>query len=226
MTAIYCFSGSGHSMAVAGYFSERLHVEVTEICRDVQASADTAIVVFPVYCQNIPPVVVSFLRELKAKSIVIVATYGKISYGNVLWEAARITKADVIAAACVPVGHSFLGEGTQFDSEPLEPIFLRMENPKSVKIPKKIKNPFASFFPAWRSRVGLKLTRGDGCEACDLCGQRCPMGAMEKGTIKGSCIRCLRCVTVCPSSALELKQRTLLKIYFKQKRKGKFVLYL
>lgn len=226
MTQVYCFSGSGHSLAVADFFAKQLQTGVTEITRDVQSSVETAIVVFPVYCQNIPCTVVPFLKGLNAEYAVLVATYGRISHGNVLWEASKLTKSDVIAAAYVPTGHSFSGEGTYFDPSPLAPIFEKLENPSSAKIEKKRKNPFASFFPAWRSRIGLKITRTNACDGCNICGRKCPVGAARNGNISRHCIRCLRCVTVCPKKALQIKQTALLKLYLKQKKKRDTVVYL
>lgn len=226
MTQVYFFSGNGHSLAVADFFAKQLQTGVTEITQDIQSSAETAIIVFPVYCQNIPRTVVSFLKKLNAGYAVLVATYGMISYGNVLWEAARLTKAEVIAAAYVPTGHSFSAEGTEFDPAALAPIFEKLENPSSAKIEKARKNPFASFFPAWRSRVGLKITRTNACDGCNICGRKCPVGAARNGNIGRRCIRCLRCVTVCPKKALRIKQTALLKLYLKQKKKRDTVVYL
>ncbi len=226
MTEVYFFSGSGHSFAVADFFAKRLQTSMLEITQNVQSSAETAIIVFPVYCQNIPATVVPFLKKLNARYAVLIATYGRISYGNVLWEASNLTKADVIAAAYVPTGHSFSEEGAEFDPAALAPIFEKLENPSSAKIDKTYKNPFADFFPAWRSRVGLKIIRTNACDACNICGKSCPVSAIENGNISKSCIRCLRCVTICPKTALQIKQRGILRLYLKQKKKCNTVLYL
>lgn len=226
MTEVFFFSGRGHSFAVADYFAKQLQTSITEIKEGVRSSAETAIVVFPVYCQNIPHAVVSFLKELNAEYAVLIATYGKISYGNVLREASDLTKAEVVAAAYIPTGHSFLNEGIEFDSAPLEPIFERLKNPVSAKIEKTFKNPLASFFPAWRSRVGLKIICTDACNSCNTCGSNCPVGAAENGSINKRCIRCLRCVTICPKKAMYIKQKGILKLYLKQKKKCNTVVYL
>ncbi len=226
MTQVYFFSGRGHSFALADFFAKQLQTSVTEITKNLRCSVETAIIVFPVYCQNIPDTVVEFLKKLNAKHAVLIATYGRISYGNVLWEASKLTKADVIAAAYVPTGHSFLNEGTEFDSAALTPIFDKLMNPSSAKIKITHKNPFANFFPAWRSRIGLKITRTDFCDACNICGQSCSVGAVENGKINKNCIRCLHCVTVCPKSALHIRQTGILRLYLNQKKKNNTVLYL
>lgn len=95
MTSVYCFSGSGHSYAIAEYFARELQVPVVNIDRRLAEShyqADLAVVIFPVYCQNIPAVVRDFFSKLDSKHVVLIATYGKISHGNVLWEAFKIIR--------------------------------------------------------------------------------------------------------------------------------------
>ena len=226
MTQIYCFSGSGHSMAVAKHFATALDVPVTEIMANTQGRAELALVIFPVYCQNVPPIVKAFLRSLDARHAVLIATYGGFSFGNVLYEAAHATNATVIAAAAAPTGHSFLLEGTDFDRDALSPILDRIRDPRPVSIPRASKHPFASFFPAWRSRVGLKITKTDACTDCGLCTASCPMGAMQDGIPSNRCMRCLRCVSACPQSALQIHPRGALKSYLTQPRKPRTVLYL
>lgn len=226
MIQVYCFSGSGHSMAVAQYFADRLNTHPIPITADATGHAETAVVVFPVYCQNVPPTVKQFLHSLDAKHAVLIATYGKISYGNVLWEAARMINAEVIAGACVPTGHSFLKQDTSFPTESMETIFDRIAAPQPAKLPRCGKNPFASFFPAWRSRVGLRLDKTEDCNACGLCTRTCPVGAMQNGTPNNRCIRCLRCVHTCPQNALRIKMHPVLKAYLRRQKDRDTVIYL
>jgi len=226
MTGVYCFSGSGHSRAVADYFASELNTQVTEITRNTVSRVQLAVVVFPVYCQNIPEPMRAFLKELQAEYAVLVATYGKISFGNVIHEAAEITRAKIIAAACVPTGHSFLGEGAHFDAEALKPIFERMADPREAVIGNRRKNIFADLLPSWRSRMGIKIIRRDACTSCGACTAVCPLKAINNGVISGGCIRCLKCVTSCPQKALQTKLSAVMKLYFRRRRKDELVLYL
>ena len=141
MTQIYCFSGSGHSMAVAKHFATALDVPVTEITANTQGRAELALVIFPVYCQNVPPIVKAFLRSLDARHAVLIATYGGFSHGNVLWEAQRILGERVIFGAYLPTGHSCLGEPATFDTIALEPLLQRCESPSAAIMPRTPKNP-------------------------------------------------------------------------------------
>ena len=229
MTAVYCFSGSGHSRAVAEYFAKRLNVDILNIGEKPVAQkmiCRTAIVVFPVYCQNIPEPVKSFLPCLKAEYIVFIATYGKMWHGNVLWEAAKAACGKVIADAYIPIGHTYLRGNAEFPKEGLSAIIERIEAPRLAVIPKSSKNIFADFFPAWRSRLSVKITRNKDCNECGLCAERCPMQAIHSGKIKCNCIRCLRCVNLCPRAALEFKLRPILKKYLSKNREESLKVYL
>ena len=226
MKSVYYFSGSGNSRTVAEYFAQRLNTSLLEIKRGTEADCETAVVVFPVFCQNIPTVVKDFLTSLNAKYAVLIALYGRISTGNVLWEAQKMTQAKVIAAAYVPSGHSILGEGLDFDLRHLESIIERIRMPKEATVLRRAKNPFADFFPAWRSRVGVRIVRTDACKACGLCEGECPMGAIKKGEPDSSCIRCLKCVSMCPYSALYIRKSKILSAYLKRKKKDDLIVYL
>ena len=218
MTAIYCFSGSGHSRAVANALASALGEPVTEITAAPPiASADTAVVVFPVYCQNVPPPVRQFLRALPAGKVALVATYGGISYGNVLWEASRLLRGVTIAAAAIPTGHTYLGGAPEFDPASLQTVLDQLRESRPVVLKKERKHLFANFFPAWRSRMGVRLTRNANCTSCGHCQAVCPMGAISGDGINRKCIRCLRCVSECPRSALDVRIRPVLMRYLLKK---------
>lgn len=225
MTRIYCFSGSGHSLAVAEALAQLLDCEICPIEYNTVAE-DTAVVVFPVYCQNIPKPVKVFLGQFSAKYIVLIATYGKISYGNVLCEAQKLLQGQVIAGAYIPMGHSFLSGDHAFETKHLLPIIQRIQEPKPVVIPKTPKNPLSNVFPAFRSRMGVKITKTGHCNGCGQCERSCPMGAIREGHIHRACIRCLRCVTNCPTKALQYKNSRIMDKYLKRFRKEEYVLYL
>jgi len=227
MTAVYCFSGSGHSRAVADFFAGQLGCRVTGICAGMTVpEAETALVVFPVYCQNIPAPVKTLLCALRAEYVVLIATYGRISYGNVLWEAAQLVRGQVIAGACVPMGHTYLSADKTFDKEALLPILRRIESPQRAQIPREHKDLLADLFPAWRSRVGVKLIRTADCRGCGVCSRSCPVQAIQNGRAGSRCIRCLRCVTVCPHKALQFQNSWVLQKYLDSHCKDTLVLYL
>lgn len=220
MTEVFYFSGSGHSLAVAEFVAGALRCPIHFIPKVQSASTavDISIVVFPVYCQNIPSIVQCFLNDMRAKNVVLIATYGKISCGNVLLEAKKSVSGRVIAGVCVPMGHSFLNGDCLFDSNAFSPVFQRIKNPREADIPRMKKNLLANLFPAWRSRVSVKIVRADSCTRCNLCGTLCSMNAIESGRTNQRCIRCLRCVANCPQKALSIKNSALLDKYLSKSR--------
>ena len=227
MIKVYYFSGSGHSFAVAEYFCQQLKCEIAEINeKSAITSTETAVVVFPVYCQNIPKPVKKFLQKITSKYIVLIATYGKISYGNTLYEAQKIVGGEVIAGAYIPIGHTFLNGDYSFDTAVLSPITERIKSPRRAHIPKTHKNLLSNIFPAFRSRMGVKIIKDKGCNNCGICENNCPIGAFKSGKINSKCIRCLRCVTNCPQHALQYKNIWILNKYLKSHFKEEFVLYL
>ncbi len=239
MNSVFYFSGSGHSRAVADLFSARLNTSAYDICKyrksrpDLPA-AETAVIVFPVYSENIPSPVKLFLKELSAQKAVLIATYGRVSHGNVLWEAKKLVKSVIIAAAYVPAGHTFLDEKNEankkisFDVCALEDIFKRISerSPISAVITREKKHPLASVFPNLRSRLGVKISLSGNCLRCNLCGEVCPVGAIKQGKTNSKCIRCLKCVKTCPKSALSYRPRKVLLHYLKSHRVDRLKIYL
>ena len=213
---VYYFTGSGNSREIALRLAEELDVSAVDITLSpkIVSADDVAVLVFPVYCQNIPKRAKSFLKESSSDKIALIATFGRISYGNVIREALSLTRSTLIAAACVPMRHSFVDEQMSFDVSLLSPLIERIQAPCAAEeIPNSKKDALADIFPDMRSRLGMKISRLDSCVSCGKCDSECPTGAIRNGRIGSSCIRCQRCVHICPEHALEAKPRLVLKKY-------------
>lgn len=225
MRKVWYFSAAGHSLQVARYFAQALKAPLCEIGSTAE-SADTAVVVFPVYCQNIPEPVKAFLPRLSAKNVALIATYGKMGCGNVLWEATRLVKGRVIAGAYVPTGHTYLGQGSNTDFSALEPVLQRIQTPQPVTIPKRKKWWLADVMPNLRSRISVKLRKTEDCSECGLCSYNCPMGAMQNGNPGKNCIRCLRCAVQCPRQAISVSYHPFLRRYLRKPRQEEWIIYV
>ena len=226
MDKIFYFSGSGKSRRLAEYLGKELKTEVFDITKVSDFSAGTAIVVFPVYCQNLPDPVLYFLKKLKTENIAFAATYGRKSYGNVIEDAVKISSGNFIGGVCVPCGHSFLSEEDDFDFNSVIPFVERIKNPKPAKTEHSQKDFYADLIPAKRTRIGVKIKKNDNCINCGKCSENCPVGAIKNGMIGKNCIRCLRCVTDCPENALEFKTLWFMKAYLISGRKNEIKFYL
>ncbi len=216
MTAVYYFSGSGHSRAVAEYLARKLdteHIEITDLTPPPSENIETTVIVFPVYCQNIPAPIIPFLKNISTPKTALIATYGGISRGNVIFEASKLINSTLTACAYVKTEHSYLSDSTYFDKSALSETIKNITLCVRHKVIRLLKNPFADFFPAWRSRVGVRIKRLDTCTSCGKCTERCPMKAINNGIPSNKCIRCLRCVSECPSGALEFSLSPIMNSY-------------
>ena len=90
MCNVYCFSGSGHSRAVAAFLAEKLGAAVQDTEGADPSSAVPCAVVFPVYCQGVPAPVKAFFAALRAEQVALVAVHGGVSYGRALYEAKKM----------------------------------------------------------------------------------------------------------------------------------------
>ena len=226
MVNVYYFSGFGHCLQIADHCAERLGTQPIPI-ETADKNAERILLVFPVYCQNIPAPVVRFLKDTHSKYAALIAAYGGISYGNVLREAQNIFSGTVVAAACFHTGHSYRKDENIGDLNTLHPLLEKLESGTAgIEIPKAPKNIFANFAPALRSRIGVKLVRSANCDDCNICAAQCPTGAIKNGTPGHRCIRCLRCVRCCPKGALSFRIRPVLKRYLHRRTKDAIKPYL
>lgn len=91
MTKVYCFSATGRTLGLARALAQKLSCGLEEfpIQRKTEPpDCQTAVVVFPVYCQSVPLPVKRCLPLIAAENMVLIAVYGRKSCGNALHEAA------------------------------------------------------------------------------------------------------------------------------------------
>ncbi len=227
MNGIIYYSNTNQSKAVAEYFVKETGWDVYDLNQPEQAQRsvytvfERAVLVFPVYCQNVPEVIKAFLKRLNARYLTVVATYGKMYHGRVLYEIQQCyTAGEIIAAAYVPTKHSYLKEEAVSNFDPLLCVVQKTlsQNPGSVVIKKTYKNPFANIGKDFRSRMCVKITTDRSkCINCGKCERECLFGGIKNGKANANCIRCLKCVTNCPTGALKSYNRLPLRLYLKKK---------
>ena len=86
MKAVAFYSNTGQSRRLAEYFSDKLGYRIFDIERAEVFGFEDLVLVFPVHCQNLPDAVRSFLKRAEVKNLTVIATYGKMCPGNVLYE--------------------------------------------------------------------------------------------------------------------------------------------
>ena len=99
--AVCFYSETGETKRIAGYFAKETGYPLTDITEKGIAKTkvkeretfyyDNLVLCFPVHCQNIPGLVKDFLSESKINNLTVIASYGKMNHGNVLYEVQKIT---------------------------------------------------------------------------------------------------------------------------------------
>ena len=227
MNAVVFYSNTGQSKAIAAYFANQLGYPLADMETKCAEYYQNLVLVFPVHCQNIPDIVKSFLKNISVENLTVVATYGKMCCGNVLYEIQKNYQKNIVAGAYIPTKHSYIDNDDAFcDLDELKPIVEKVKEPSYIKIPKLYKNPLADVFPKLRSRLGLTIQKNADCSECNLCAKRCSFGAIQSGITNRKCIRCLKCVESCPRQALKIKLGMPLKLYLRKKKSNKIIIYV
>ena len=226
MNAVIYHSNTGQSKRVAEYIADITAFELYDIFDLSEYVFDTAILVFPVHCQGVPAHVKDFLARLRARNLVVIATYGRMCCGNALNYIQRRYRHNIIAAAYVPTKHSYLREDGFDDFERLNGIADKLNNPTPVKIPRRYKNPLSDFCKGLRSRIGVKMFKDECCNNCGQCSEVCNNNAIKNGKTNRNCIRCLKCVKECPNKAIRFELRLPMRIYLKKKKHDDLIMYV
>lgn len=220
MNAVIYFSCTGNSKKIAQAITAKTGFESLELTRRtydgiLSGAYGTAAIVFPVHCQSYPKFLKRFFKNLNAVNVALIATYGKAHAGNAVYEAAKLISGEIIAAAYIPAGHSYLNAEADGENVP-EALTEKILSPSPVVVPKRKKTPFAGVLPSVRSRLTVKIYRTKACINCNACGEACPYGAITFGKVNSKCVRCLKCVKACPHGALKFKRSRILSRYLKK----------
>ncbi|MBE6653543.1 MAG: hypothetical protein E7610_09045 [Ruminococcaceae bacterium] len=227
MNAVVFYSNTGQSKAIATFFANQLGYPLADMETKCAEHYHNLVLVFPVHCQNIPDIVKTFLKNVFVENLTVIATYGKMCCGNVLYEIQKSYQKNVVAGAYIPTKHAYIDRDDVFcDFDTLRPIVEKVNAPSYIQLPKLDKNPLADVFPKLRSRLGLTIRKSANCNGCNLCAERCSFGAISSGITNRRCIRCLKCVESCPRRALKIKSGLPLKLYLRKKKTNKLIIYV
>jgi len=232
MNVVLTFSASNQSLKLANYFASILSWDSYDLTSfdnqtkfDYHKEYDYVMFTFPVYSQSITPPVKEILKKLKGKYFVLLATYGKMGTGNILYEAQRIIQGKLIGAAYVPSKHTYIDNGEFREFQKLNKLIENLNLSKEVKLPKRKKHIFANLAPNLRARMNVKLKTNEKCIKCNHCNHICPTKAIYKGRINKDCLRCLKCFNECPVNGLDVKYSYFLKTYLKKDKETSLIIY-
>ena len=125
MTDVRYFTGSGHAQEIALACAEALGEPALPLREPLRKNA-VLLLVFPVYCERVPPPVAAYLKACGAERAVFIAAYGGMSYGRALYDAQTLFRGKVIAAAYVPTEHAYTQDGYPFEAAALVPLFEKV----------------------------------------------------------------------------------------------------
>ena len=202
----------------------------------IQEDDELVLLGVPVYEEHVPHFLWDCLNTIdgKGKSLVLVAVYGNIGFGMCLKELADWAKrADfkVIAAAAFIGEHSFSHKETPFAEGRPDNKDIKAAGKFGAAIAKKLRNEaselkdipghipiMARVLPKNSAKLFAKYPDADMniCTRCMRCVNVCPSGAIDPGNLKiaaSRCLHCFACVRVCipKARAIEFKLKALVK---------------
>ena len=249
-TVIVLFSPNGSTLKIAKemekeFLKKKIKTEIIDLTGrsweeisnfnySVIDEYDLFIIGFPVYAWKIVEPLEVFLSNMptvKYRYAGIFATYGGVTVGKALIDAAKILDEKgyiILGAAKIVAAHSnvFEKEKDPFHSHPNEidmekinslshVILKKINNPNLKSIQGKtlksnsrlinflLKSPIAKRFSR-QFPPGIRFNKKK-CIKCGLCAKACPLKIIELNPFpekKGKCIKCHNCKRVCPQNAI------------------------
>lgn len=236
---IFYFTATGNSLYIAKKFSQE-PISIPQVKAGDSFEDSVIGVVCPVYCGEIPKIVLRFLSEsrLKADYLFMVLTYGKDDSDSAEFTFARCNKLNLNFdyIATIKMVDNYL---PAFDmekeksidkrtDEQLSAILLDVENRKHFispateagrKLHKQI-SVMNKLMPSLNNGSALKIS--NNCNGCGVCAKVCPIGnIMLSGKrakrLNKKCEFCLACIQNCPSAAITLKRELNPKARYRNK---------
>jgi ferredoxin len=237
-TAIYYFSGTGNSLAVARDLAAELgEAEVVAVPMAMRegaaAGAECVGVVFPVYFGGLPLIVDAFLQQMPAAEYTFaVATHGSMP-GLSLRQAQRTLGRrgiELAAGFAVEMPGNYIRLYGAPPEAKQQKLFARWRE-RASEVAAAVQGRVRSRPPTGLPPVNWVLAAGyrvhfarrahtkdrdfradEKCNGCGWCAQVCPVGniAMRDGrpVWGGRCEQCYACMQWCPEEAIQVGKRT------------------
>lgn len=232
MNSVFCYSGTGNSLASAKQLAALLDMQVVHITDELAQSksnfkGDVAIVVFPVYAYGMPKTVKRFIKgnNFEYKYLAVLVTMGS-SAGGTYAEAIKLfrrKKQRVAYTKGIAAVENYVHMFKLPSEEDIKTITVKQINVTEA-VAEEIKNRktnkrfgfrpgsvFISFI--FRRAIRLFVRRykvTTECTGCGICHKICPAGAITMTESEGrtmpafskKCDHCQGCLQLCPKKAL------------------------
>jgi NAD-dependent dihydropyrimidine dehydrogenase PreA subunit len=204
---IFCFSGTGNSLAIARTVAKGLDADVQLIPdaldKTAPLDADCVGIVFPVYMWGPPLMVARFARNLRLKPdtyCFAVTNYGGMPGATLQILAKQLKQADITLAA---------GFGVQMPGN-YTPMYGAIPEAKQTAMFDTFKQQVDEIIAAVRERRSTKLAGSNPFVRAlfsgliyKTCSPRIP--SMDKGFwVDDRCTGCGRCYRMCPSGNIQM----------------------
>ncbi len=238
-TNLFYFSATGNSFAVAKDLAAKLpEAQIFAIPRvingEIDLSADNIGLVFPVYFEGLPRLVIDFINRLESDKITYlfaVCTCGGFPMGT-LSQTRNLLKSKGItlnAGFSIRMPGNYLLKYGAFPmgiqkkilnkaAKKIEAIAATVQNRQNnaIKPNNRLINFIGGFFyqsmfPKLPS-LDRNFTVSAKCTGCNLCEKVCPVRninmAANRPTWGGNCEQCLACIQWCPTEAIQYGNKT------------------
>ncbi|MDF2547678.1 MAG: hypothetical protein K0R93_2576 [Anaerosolibacter sp.] len=239
-TSIYYFSGTGNSLKVAKDLSEKLGnttlISIPKAMKsELDISADSIGIVFPVYCWGMPLMVDEFIKKLRTEHgryFFAIATCGASAAGTLLQTQKRLAQQNIKLSSgfIVEMPTNYIIWGGAISEERQKAMFENWNN-SIDQIVDTIKNQkehgiesgsaLANFFLSKALyRVSMpqfpKMDKSfwadSKCDHCGICSRVCPANNIVikegKPAWNQKCEQCLACIQWCPKQAIQYGKKT------------------
>lgn len=225
---IFYFTATGNSLYAAKQFSEN-PISIPQVKSGMTFKDDTIGIICPVYCGEIPKLVLNFITNSKFETeyLFLILTYGMDESDSAEFTFNQCKKQGVQFdyINCIKIVDNYL---PAFDmaaekkidkkiSEQLSAITADINSKKTWIRPaadagRKLHKRVALMNKLYPSaNNGGALVISDKCVGCSVCEKVCPIGNIKisNGSAKRlnrKCEFCLACIHNCPNNAIALKR--------------------
>ncbi|MCL2846617.1 MAG: EFR1 family ferrodoxin [Firmicutes bacterium] len=236
MRKIFCYSGTGNSLASAKILAEEFGAAIVHITAELVESApqvegEMCIIIFPVYGYGLPMLVKRFLRASRFSretDIIVLSTIGS-KHGGAIAEAIRMVRrrgGRVRYSWGIKAVENYVHMFRLPPEERLKVICERQrektyavaknirDGKRNRRFPFRPESAFVRFVFRRASRVFARRYKfTDACNGCGVCYRVCPPLAIDMVERKPKvmpkkCDHCQACMQLCPARAIHFGRVT------------------